>query len=421
MPTQLAIDGGPPVRTKPFPNHMDATGRNLGQEEKELLMRVIDSGCLFRFGGSMVLRFEEEFAALHGKKHAIATSSGTAALHVAVGALDLEPGDEIITSTVSDPGSIIGILLCNAIPIFTDSEPATGNMDLASVEASVTERTRAIMPVHMAGRPTRMDEIKAIARKHRLVVIEDCAQAHMAEYKGQLVGTIGDMGAFSFQQSKHLTTGDGGIVLTDDDSLAERMRLFADKGWPRDEWPRDHLFLAPNYRMTDLQGAIGVTQTRKLADNVARRRASAGELLHALEGVPGIVLASPHSWEDPSWWKLPIWVDPEVLDVTPDQFQASLAAEGIICQVGFMERTLLDYTFMKERRTYGRSGCPWSCEHARPGIVYREEDYPGARAAVTQPILIHWNECIGPEDVVDVAKAIEKLHSAFRREMQPSG
>jgi len=132
--------------------------------------------------------------------------------------------------------------------------------------------------------------------------------------------------------------------------------------------------------------------------------------------VPGIILPYPAAWEKPAWWTFPIRLDDRVLEVTPKGFQAALAAEGIPCQVGFMVRTLLDYTFMRERRTYGRSGCPWSCPSARPGITYRPEDYPGARAAVTQPILIHWNEGIGAEDVADVAAAVEKLSCAFRRQ-----
>lgn len=415
MEVKLAIDGGPPLRTKPFPTHMNASGRDFGKEEKELLAQVIDSGCLNRFGGNMVLRFESEFAALHGMKHGIAVTSGTAALHVAVGGLDLDPGDEVITSTVTDPGSVIAILLCNAVPIFADSDPMTSNLLPEFVEARISERTKAIMPVHMSGRPAQMDGIMAIAHKHNLRVIEDCAQAHLAEYKGKLVGSMGDMGAFSFQQSKHLTTGDGGIVLTNDDKLAARMRLFADKGWPRDEWPRDHLFLAPNYRMTDLQGAVGVAQAKKLPGLVAKRRASAAQLVQALEDVPGIIQATHPEDERSAWWKFPIWIDHSVLDVAPVRFQEALEAEGILCQVGFMVRSMLDYTFMKERRTFGRSQWPWSSPSTRPGIEYREEDFPGARASVAEPILVEWNDGIGPNDIDDIVEAVGKLCTAFSR------
>jgi len=415
MKMRLAVDGGKPVRTRSFPTHMNTSGRTYGQEEKELLCQVVDSGCLNRFGGSMVLQFERDFAALHGMRYGIAVTSGTAALHLAVGALDLEPGDEVITSTVSDPGSIIGVLLCNAIPIFADSDPLTGNLLPESVEAQISPRTRAIMPVHLSGRPAPMDEIMSIAQRHGLIVIEDCAQAHLAEYKGKLVGTIGHVGAYSFQQSKQLSVGDGGIVITNDAALAQRARLYADKAWPRDQQPRDHLFLTPNYRMTDLQGAVGIAQVKKLPGIVQRRRESAAWLAALVKDIPGVIQAQVPAWEQSAWWTFPVWPDPDVLDVTAPRFQAALAAEGIPCQVGFMVRTLLDYTFIKERRTYGRSQCPWVCPMARPGIAYREDEYPGARKAVTEPVVIHWNEGIAADDVRDIAAALEKLATAFRR------
>ena len=412
---KLAIHGGKPVRGAPFPTHTNASGRYIGAEEKQLLMEVIDSGCLNRVGGSMVLRFEREFAALHGMRHGVASTSGSAALHVSVGALDLEPGDEVITSPVTDPGTIIGVLLANAVPTFADVDPKTGNILASSIETQITDRTRAIIAVHLAGRPAQMDEIMTVARRHNLVVIEDCAQSHLAEYRGRLAGTIGDMSFYSFQQSKQMTTGDGGIMMTNDDRLAERARLFADKAWPRECTPRDHLFLAPNYRMTDLQGAVGVAQTHKLQAIVDARRASASLMLSALRGVEGICLPELSSDETSSWYFFPIWIDHQVLDVTPTAFQAALAAEGIPSQVGFMVRSLLDYTFMRERRTYGRSQCPWSCPHTRPGIEYREEDYPGARAAVSEPIALPWNEGIGSADVEDAAEAVRRLALEFRR------
>jgi dTDP-4-amino-4,6-dideoxygalactose transaminase len=336
-------------------------------------------------------------------------------LHAAVGALDLEPGDEVITSPVSDPGSIIGILFSNAIPIFADVDPRTGNILPASVEEHISERTRAVMPVHLSGQLAPMDEIMTVARRRGLKVIEDCAQAHLAEYKGHLVGTIGDLGAFSFQQSKQMTTGDGGMVITNDDTLAGRARLFADKAWPREESPREHLFLAPNYRMTELQGAVGLAQVRKLQAIVERRRMTAVALVRELENMPGICPPVVPADVKPAWWAFPMWIDPQVLNVTPAQFGAALAAEGIPCQVGLMPRTLLDYKFMSERRTFGHSQCPWSCPHARVGIEYRAEDYPGARASVTEPIVIMWNEGIGDVEVRDIVDALGKLAMAYRR------
>lgn len=230
---KLAILGGEPVRKKPLPSVSNSSGRDLGDEELRLLEEVIRSGRLFRFAGTKVKRFEEEFANYFGVKHAIASTSGTSAIHVALGAINLGPGDEVITAPISDIGTVIPILAQNAIPVFADVDPETYNIDPSDVKRKMTEATKAIIPIHLFGQPCDMDPIMEIAEKHDLYVAEDCAQAYLAEHKGRMVGTIGHLGCFSLQQSKHMTAGDGGITVTDDDQLAHRAELFADKGWDR--------------------------------------------------------------------------------------------------------------------------------------------------------------------------------------------
>src|SRR5437588_7057427 len=265
--TRLAIEGGEPYRTRPFPSRAP-----FGDREVELVTEAIRSQNLFGPGNHMVPAFECQFAQIYGLKHAAASSSGTAAIHVAVGTVDPEPGDEIITAPITDLGSVVPIIYQTAIPVFADVD-ATYNLDPADVERNITPRTKAIVAVHLFGNPCDMDALVAIARRHNVALIEDCSQAHLTAYKGKLCGTIGDVGAFSLQQSKHMTTGDGGMTVTNREEWAERMHLFTDKGWTRKPgWgPRTYEFLAPNYRMTELQGAVGLAQCEKVHQVVERR------------------------------------------------------------------------------------------------------------------------------------------------------
>ncbi len=256
MDERLAIDGGKPVRTEPFPVRAP-----FGERETELLNQAVRSQNLFCHTGGMVKEFERRFAEHYGVPHAAASSSGTAAVHVALGALDLEPGSEVITAPITDAGTIVPIVYQNAIPVFADVDDGC-TMDPRDIERCITDRTRAILVVHLFGNACDMDAVMEIARSRGLFVIEDCSQAHRTRYRGRLLGTIGDVAAFSLQQSKHMTTGDGGMTVTARDDLAQRMTLFSDKGWTRKPgWGRrTYAFLAPNYRMTELQGAVGLAQ-----------------------------------------------------------------------------------------------------------------------------------------------------------------
>src|SRR5690606_30323476 len=194
-----------------------------------------------------------------------------------VAAVNPEPGDEIITTGLSDAGTVLPILAQNAVPVFADVDPATGNLDVDSVRERITSRTRAIIAVHLFGQPAPVAELRALADERGIVLIEDCAQAYLTRCApdGALAGTVGHIGCFSLQQSKHITAGDGGLTIGNDDALLRRARLFADKAWPRDTDERTLLFLGLNYRMTDLQAAVARGQLPKLPDIVAGRRATA--------------------------------------------------------------------------------------------------------------------------------------------------
>ena len=409
MEERLAVDGGSPVRTRPFPTVGDSSGRDLGEEEKRMLVEVINTGHLNRVGGTKVAQFEQEFAQRYGVKHAIASTSGTAAIHVALGALNLNPGDEVITTTISDMGTVIAILLCNLIPIFADVDPLTCNIDPESIKEKISEKTKAIIPVHLFGQPADMDPIMEIAKEHGLAVVEDCAQAHMAEYRGRKVGTIGTLGCFSLQQTKQITTGDGGITITNDDQLAERARLFADKGWPRTGEARGHLFLGPNYRMTELQGAVGLAQLRKLDSILERRRSSAATLTELLQGIQGINPPKLIPEVVCSWWIYSFTIDEQLLGVSSKKFQEALNAEGIPFGIGYIPNPLFEYDVIKYRKTYGNSQCPWECPRARRGIEYKKEDYPNTLRALETVFVTSWNEGMTEEDARDMARGIEKV------------
>jgi dTDP-4-amino-4,6-dideoxygalactose transaminase len=255
----LAIDGGTPVRTAPFPRRTPFADR-----EVELATEAIRSQNLFQWSGTKVKGFEEQFAALYGVRHGVSSTSGTAAIHLAVGTIDPNPGDEIITAPITDLGSVTPILQQNAIPVFADID-RTYNMDPEDTERKITDRTRGIIVVHLFGNPANMDAFADISKRHNIPLIEDCSQAHLTVYKGRLLGTIGAIGCFSLQQSKHMTTGDGGMTITDNQVYYERMRFFVDKGFQRRGWgPRAYLFLAPNYRMNELTAAVGLAQLEKV-------------------------------------------------------------------------------------------------------------------------------------------------------------
>jgi perosamine synthetase len=415
---ELAINGGTPYRTRPFPTYANASGRWLGEEEKQLLAEVIDSGALNRNDGTKVAALERAWAEMLGVPHAQAVTSGTAALHTAVAALDLEPGDEIITSPITDMGTVIAILACNLVPTFADVDPRTGNITAATIAREISPKTRAIIVVHLFGQPAGMDPILALARQHTLRVIEDCAQAHLAATKsalsgaegGRLVGTMGDLGCFSFQQSKQMTTGDGGLVVCRDEALAVRARLFSDKGWPRGiPGLRGHLFLGMNYRMTELQGAVGLAQARKLASMVAQRRRTAGRLRELVAAIPGLIPPYIVPGAEHAWWMFPFTIDAARLGVTPEVFAQAVKAEGLPFWVGYIPNPVFEYDVIRDRKTFGTSGIPWTLPQARPGITYDRRDYPGTLQFLAEMFVMSWNESLTDDDVRDIGGALAKV------------
>ncbi|MBC7909820.1 MAG: DegT/DnrJ/EryC1/StrS family aminotransferase, partial [Pyrinomonadaceae bacterium] len=277
-----------PEKLLTLPSDQDASGRTLGAEELALLAEVIESGCLTSTKGNFVKTLEERFARKLGVRYAYACASGSAAVHIAVAAIDPSPGDEIVTTAITDMGALSPIVYQGAIPVFADVDPRTYNITARSIEAVLSERTRAIIVTHLFGNPCEMDEIMELALSRNIPVIEDCAQAFLAEHDKERVGGIGAIGCFSLQQGKHMTTGEGGIVTTNDEAHARRMFLFINKAWGYGDANPDHYFLALNYRMSELQGAVAVAQLEKLDRVVESRVRTADSLTKKLQGVRGV-------------------------------------------------------------------------------------------------------------------------------------
>jgi perosamine synthetase len=409
----LAQYGGRPVRTAPFPSATEPTGRTLGEEEIAALRPVIESACLNMHAGREVRGLEAEFAARYGVAHAVASTSGTAALHLAVGAVDPAPGDEIVTTPISDFGTVVPILAQNAVPVFADVDPLTGMLDPASVEACISERTRAIIAVHLFGAPAPVDELAEVAERHGIVLIEDCAQAFLTELPdGRFAGTRGHIGCFSLQQYKHITCGDGGLTITDDLRLAQRMRLFADKGWPRETGERTHVSLGMNYRMTELQGAVARAQLGKLDAVVGRRRRAAARLVAALGGLRGLCL--PADPERHAFWLFPIVLDPDRAGGTHHEWAEALTAEGIPVTGGYISQPIYTYPVLAERRLYGGSAFPLTSPPARRDWTFGRGLCPNAERLIdATQLIVHWNEGYTDADVDDIAAAFHKVHAAF--------
>jgi perosamine synthetase len=401
----VTVTGQAQAEALRLPSDQDASGRSLGVEELKLLEAVIRSGVLISTKGTFVATLERRFARRLGMRHALACSSGTMAIHAAVAAIDPEPGDEIITSPITDIGALTPILYQGAIPVFADVDPTTGTITADAVAACLSERTRAIIITHLFGNPADLAAILALAAAARIPVIEDCAQAYLAQSGGRSVGTLGAIGCFSLQQGKHITTGEGGLVVTNDDALARRMRLFVNKAWGYGDPQPDHEFLAPNGRMSELAGAVGVAQLSKLDAGVAQRIAMADRLTEALAGLEGVQTPWVRSGDVHTYWKYCLRIDPERVPGGPVGVAARLRQYDIASVPRYIQKPAFACRVFAEQRTFGRSRWPFTL--ARPEAVdYTAQRFPGTFGALEWLLVLPLNERYEPAHVDFLAASI---------------
>jgi len=417
MPESLAVNGGAPA----VPEGLTRLWPPMGEAERSAVLRVLDSGILSGSHAPEVTALEKEFAKYTGSSHCLTTNSGTAALHIAVAAAGIGPGDEVITSAFTFLASALAVLHHNAVPIFADIDPVTFNISSAEIERKITPRTRAIMPVHIHGLPADMDEILAIARKHNLIVIEDAAQAHGATYKGKKTGTLGDMGAFSIQSSKNLSAGEGGFFVTDHDAFHERancVRQFGEEAadttpagidtkHPLDDL-RDYnaVTMGWMYRMTSLTAAIARCQLARLDEHNGNAKRNAEYLTGRLKGLDLLTPPSVPTDRTSIFHKYRVRLHPERLEAGLDPkrfrnaFLKSLRQEGVET-VLWQVTPVPSQVLFQEQVGYGK-GCPWTCHKST--VEYRNERYPETVSLLDNSVVI------GSQSAPLAGQDIELMH-----------
>lgn len=396
MTSALAINGGSPVRNTVLPY-----GRQwIDDDDISAVVDVLRSDWLTT--GPKVSEFEEAFAEYVGAKHAIAVSSGTAALHAAAFACGLSKGDEVITTPLTFAASANCVLYQQATPVFADVRPDTLNLDPERVREKITSRTKAIIPVDYTGQPADMDAMNALAREHGLIVIEDASHAPGAQYKGRRVGTLADMTVFSLHPVKHLTTGEGGVVTTDDASVAQRLRLFRNHGLSSDAkerqekgvWFYEMVELGYNYRLTDIQCALGLSQLAKVDRWLERRREIASQYSEAFGATPELKLPAVRPDCEPAWHLFVVLLNLEELRVGRTEVFQALRAENIGVNVHYVP-------------------VPWHPYYRNLG--YERGNWPVAEDAYQRLLSLPMFPTIDDKDIDDVIEALKKVVDAYRK------
>ncbi len=409
----LAIDKGPRVREKPFP-----VRRLFGEAEKqaavELFDEAIETGEVFGYNGSREKAYEEAFTEFHGGGFADAVNSGTSALFVALGALDLEPFGEVIIPPITDPGGAMPVPLLNLVPVVADAVPNSFNTGAEQIDAELTEHTRAIIVAHIAGELVDMDPVLELARSRGIPVIEDVAQAHGAQYKSHMAGTMGDIAAFSTMSGKHHATGaQGGVVFTKNEELYWEAKRFADRGKPFNlDGAAGNVRMGLNLNSNELSAAIGLVQLAKLEAIAAGRLAAVEGIREGLSDAKVVSIGWQVPNTEPSYWFLRMQLDLARLKVGKTEFCEALTAEGIPNSSSY-RYIPSEAPWFKDRRTFGRSGYPWSSPDYK-GDPNRTFPCPNAITASETCFSLTVNENYEQEEVEDIVEALLKVEQAYR-------
>jgi perosamine synthetase len=381
------------------------------EEWEPKMLEVYRSRKWFRGSGTHVEEFEKAWAEAHGAKKALAVASGTTSLIVGLHVMDVDAGDEVIVSPYTFIATYNAILMNKALPVFADTDPATLTMDPASIESRITERTRAIMPVHIYGMPCDMDPINAIAKKYNLAVVEDACQGWLAEYKGRKCGTLGNLGGFSFQESKHIPAGEGGAIISMDEDLIDRCNAYHNCGRATGKFQGKGSFTrGGNFRMTQAQAMLLLQQMDKLKTQTAIRRANADYLSANLGKIPGIKPVRLPENSKPSWHLYAFLYDATQFNgLSRDRFMAALRAEGVTCSSPYHEQYndgLLDEAI--NSRGYQRL---WNAERLK---AYRASfaDLKGNKQACETSVAFTQNMLLAERgDMDQILEAIQKIQT----------
>ncbi len=401
---ELALMGGPKTKTRPY-----GTGdkHDAGREAEALRLRL-QSPRLPLARGPSILELRKRVEKLFGVRHCVPASSGTAAIHAGLAALGVGPGDEVITTPMTDHGTIIGIMQLQAIPVFADVNPGTLMIDAGTIEPHITPRTRVLLPVHLSGCPADMTGIMKLARARSLKVLEDCAQSWLAEWRGRPAGTIGHVGIFSINESKHISAGEGGILITDRTGLARYADLFVDKSYNRSGvGPVDPVMPALNYRLSEINAVLAIEQLKTVRRIAAHRYRMGEKLAAGIEGLPGIRLLRPPAHSKASYWHGVLFVDRAEAGVDGPTFARALAAEGIGAGPG-VSRNILTWPLFRKLNDDPRCFRTYS----PPGLTKGRFDAascPNASAAAGRTVRLHLDSFTTAGDIRDTFRAIRKV------------
>jgi dTDP-4-amino-4,6-dideoxygalactose transaminase len=399
---KLALNGGQKAVSRSIPKP-----KRWGEPELQQLGAAVQQNSLYYWGNAQTKLLMERFRAVYGHKFVQPCSSGTASLHIAVAAAGIAPGDEVITSGITDIGTVIGTLFQQAVPVFADLEPQTGCLDPADVERKITPKTRVIIAVHLAGNPCRLAELKEIADKHKLILIEDCAQAWGALYRGKPISSVGQIGCFSLQDTKHISCGDGGVVTTNDEKFGPLLIKFGDKGTNRLNSKDSSTALGANYRMSELQAAFVAAQLTRL-EGIAAKRAKLGNLLtEELTGIPAIMTHKVRPDDRCVYWFYLARLVPAKVRCDRATFVKALAAEGASFMAGYIAVPVYGMPMFQNHSFFAGHWPAKEC--GLTNMDYTKVKCPETEAILQTCMRFLVNEAMDEDYIRAVAKAVRKV------------